>query len=379
MHTRNTRAMSTSLAVLLLCAITAVTAKVYQIKLSQGSDPTSMVVTWSTNGTSTYNSHVIYGTAKTSLRMLAEGGDGKSYTYQSYDAGQYIRANGGSYLPKYTSPLIHSVRLNNLVPGTTYYYRCGDIVCSDLSGVISFTTLPAVGSALNAKGLPLTFAVLADTSTNGFVNGSLFTGFMNETSLNIRTNPAVGMVLLPGDLSYAGKSYLSFQGVRISLNFIYKLRLLRLQCTSVGSLGQPELSYDADASFHGEKIVGIVYHQCQRLSKPRIIVILDDLIWLSLVYRSQLAITNRSKKSPQGKRIRLLKPVTSCLVTDLLYSVLSRLMEGSMQSYLRNDLKRHSDVKAQYSDQDMTSEIVFTVLMLVCMLLQSIVIILAFK
>ena len=260
--------MSTSLAVLLLCAITAVTAKVYQIKLSQGSDPTSMVVTWSTNGTSTYNSHVIYGTVKTSLRMLAEGGDGKSYTYQSYDAGQYIRANGGSYLPKYTSPLIHSVRLNNLVPGTTYYYRCGDMVCSDLSRVISFTTLPAVGSALNAKGLPLTFAVLADTSTNGFVNGSLFTGFMNETSLNIRTNPAVGMVLLPGDMSYAGKSYLSLhQGIRISLNFIYKLRLPRLQCTSMGSLGHSELPDDADTSFHGEEIADIVYlhNQCQRL------------------------------------------------------------------------------------------------------------------
>ena len=219
--------MSASPAVLLLFAITVATAKVFQIKLAQGSDPTSMVVTWSTNGTSTYNSHVIYGTVKTSLKMLAEGGDGKSYTYQSYDAGQYIRANGGSYLPKYTSPLIHSVRLNNLVPGTTYYYRCGDIASSELSGVISFTTLPAVGSALNAKGLPLTFAVLADTSTNGVVNGSIYQGFMNLTSLNIMSNNAVGMILLPGDLSYAGKSYLSmcirFRGIRISLNFCLQI------------------------------------------------------------------------------------------------------------------------------------------------------------
>jgi hypothetical protein len=85
--------------------------------------------------------------------------------------------------------------LNNLVPGTTYYYRCGDVVSSDLSGIISFTTLPAVGSVLNAKGLPLTFAVLADTSTNGVVNGSLYSGFMNVTSLNTLTNTAVGMVL----------------------------------------------------------------------------------------------------------------------------------------------------------------------------------------
>jgi phosphodiesterase/alkaline phosphatase D-like protein len=138
--------------------------------------------------------------------MVAEGSDGKSYTFQSFDAGKYVPANAGSFFPKYTSPLIHSVDLNNLVPGTTYYYRCGDVVSSDLSGIISFTTLPAVGSVLNAKGLPLTFAVLADTSTNGVVNGSLYSGFMNVTSLNILTNTAVGMVLLPGDLSYAGKS-----------------------------------------------------------------------------------------------------------------------------------------------------------------------------
>ena len=198
--------MSTSLATLLLCALSVATATVFQIKLAQGLDPTSMVVTWSTNGTSSGNSQVLYGTVKTSLTMVAEGNDGKSYTFQSFDAGKFIPANAGSFFPKYTSPLIHSVDLNNLVPGTTYYYRCGDVVSSDLSGIISFTTLPAVGSVLNAKGLPLTFAVLADTSTNGVVNGSLYSGFMNVTSLNILTNTAVGMVLLPGDLSYAGKS-----------------------------------------------------------------------------------------------------------------------------------------------------------------------------
>ena len=188
--------MSTSLATLLLCALSFATAEVFQIKLAQGLDPTSMVVTWSTNGTSSGNSQVIYGTEKTSLTTVAEGSYGKSYTFQSFDAGKYVPANAGSFFPKYTSPLIHSVDLNNLVPGTTYYYRCGDVVSSDLSGIISFTTLPAVGSALNAKGLLLTFAVLADTSTNGVVNGSLYSGFMNLTSVNILTNTAVGIEVL---------------------------------------------------------------------------------------------------------------------------------------------------------------------------------------
>ena len=249
--------MSAILAVLLLCALSVATSKVFQIKLAQGSDPTSMVVTWSTNGTSPGNSQVMYGTVKTSLKMMAEGGDGKSYTYQSYDAGQYISANAGAYLFKYTSPSIHSVRLNNLVPGTTYYYRCGDVVNSELSGVISFTTLPAVGSALNAKGLPLTLAVMADTSTNGVVNGTRYQGFTNMTSLNIMANNAVGMILLPGDMSYAGKLIHCFHR-SINIALIYELLPLRLQRASMGPLGQSELSDDADTTFHGE-VAGVVY------------------------------------------------------------------------------------------------------------------------
>jgi hypothetical protein len=74
----------------------------------------------------------------------------------------------------YTSPLIHSVRLNNLVPGTTYYYQCGDIVANDLSTIISFTTLPAVGSLLDANGKLLTFAVMADTSVDAVINGTTY-------------------------------------------------------------------------------------------------------------------------------------------------------------------------------------------------------------
>jgi hypothetical protein len=79
--------MSTSLATLPLCALSVATATVFQIKLAQGLDPTSMVVTWSTNGTSSGSSQVMYGTVMTSLTMVAEGSDGKLYTFQSFDAG----------------------------------------------------------------------------------------------------------------------------------------------------------------------------------------------------------------------------------------------------------------------------------------------------
>ena len=192
--------MTSIIALLFLCSLSVAYGTIgsfYQIKLSQGKDPTGMVVTWSTNGTVSGLTQVAYGTSKTSLSMLGEGGDGKSYTFQSFN-------KKGVYLPKYTSPLIHSVRLNNLAPGTTYYYRCGDTQSGVLSGVLSFTTLPAVGSAMDANGRLLTFAIMADTSTNGVVSGITYQGFMNLTMLNILANPAIGMVLLPGDLNYGG-------------------------------------------------------------------------------------------------------------------------------------------------------------------------------
>ena len=196
--------MSPAIAALLLCSLSVAYGFVYQIKLSQGLDPTSMVVTWSTNNTVSGNSQVIYGTTATSLNLMAEGGDGRSYSFQSFDNNKAHTKTVGAYLPLYTSPLIHTVRLNNLAPGTKYYYKCGDTVSSDLSAMISFTTLPAVGSVIDAKGQPFTFAVMADTSFNGVVNGSTYLGFMNFTVANIMNSPSIGMVLLPGDMSYAG-------------------------------------------------------------------------------------------------------------------------------------------------------------------------------
>lgn len=197
--------MSAAISILLLCSLFGANALVSQIKLAQGMDPTSMSITWSTDIASSGNSHVIYGTTKTSLTMFAEGNEGKGYTYQSFDIGKVHKSNAGAFFPKYTSPNIHSVRLNNLVPGTKYYYRCGDTYSSDLSSIISFTTLPAVGSLLNAYGVPLTFAVMADTSLTGVVNGTQYVGFMNLTVANIVANPKIGIVFLPGDLGYAGE------------------------------------------------------------------------------------------------------------------------------------------------------------------------------
>jgi hypothetical protein len=122
------------------------------------------------------------------LNLLASGSPGVAYTYQSFQAKNRKAVAGnatrgipaipaipaGSLLPLYKSPLIHKAVLNNLLPGTQYYYQCGDIINKDLSKVISFTTLPAVGSARDSKGELLTFAIMADTSTTGIINGKIY-------------------------------------------------------------------------------------------------------------------------------------------------------------------------------------------------------------
>ena len=205
--------MISSTTFLLLCLVGAASGAaaiehVWQIKLAQGPDPTSMNVTWSTDGTVSGNSHVIYGTDSGSLSTMVVGGPGKVYTYQSF------ASKTGVYLAPYTSPFIHTVSLTNLAPGTQYFYQCGDTVSATLSAVISFTTLPALGAALTPAGQPFTIAVMADTSFNGVVgttsyNGVVgstsYLGFMNLTVANIVATPLVGMTLLPGDMSYAGK------------------------------------------------------------------------------------------------------------------------------------------------------------------------------
>jgi hypothetical protein len=60
---------------LAVCTFGVVSAMINQIKLSQGMEPDSMVITWS-SGAVSENSQVQYGTSSTNLEMLAEGGDG---------------------------------------------------------------------------------------------------------------------------------------------------------------------------------------------------------------------------------------------------------------------------------------------------------------
>lgn len=101
--------------------------------------------------------------------------------------GSLAYKNPASY---YMSPLIHSVTLTGLTPGTTYGYR----VAGDLRN-FSFTMPPDAGSA----AYPMTFALTADL---GQTAASRKTAAFLRTSLEA-AEPHAGVTLLAGDLSYA--------------------------------------------------------------------------------------------------------------------------------------------------------------------------------
>ena len=210
---------------------------VSMFKLSQGTDPTKMTITWSSTAGDTqastckYGRDVINGTPL--LNMMAEGMP-DSYQFQSYDT-------SANKLAVYSSPQFHYVVLTNLVPGARYYYQCGDFGTvkpvdvaaykrPDVGTVTSFKTLPAVGSATDLDGNYLTFGVTMDSGTNTWAKApvtynaatsmqglvyDLATETKNKGSLKSSDNYAVlsgilantdapvSMVLHAGDMSYA--------------------------------------------------------------------------------------------------------------------------------------------------------------------------------
>lgn len=147
---------------------------VSQIHLAQGATPFSMIVSWSTPTLCdtvvwTSNDNHTFDTIYTNDAIP------QSYTFIEY----------GNV---YTSPYFHHIELGGLMPGTTYYYMCGDT--KTMSPVLQFTTLPLIGD----DSEPLIFGVIGDL---GQTSDSEF------TVQHINTNNRVQMILHAGDLSYA--------------------------------------------------------------------------------------------------------------------------------------------------------------------------------
>ena len=147
---------------------------VQQIHIAQGRTPESMTVSWVTPNASA--SQVRYGTGANDMRDLVEGYS-TSYTFQY------------SNYKLYTSGMIHHVQINNLKPDTLYFYQCGDFSTEDLSGTLTFKTLPKVG-----EQRPISFGVVGDLGT---------TNDSYSTLKHMINNKNLQMILHAGDLSYA--------------------------------------------------------------------------------------------------------------------------------------------------------------------------------
>ena len=130
-----------------------------------------------------------YSTASTTQQVpLYAEGTVDSYQYQAYNVAS------GQLWPTYNSPVLHYVKLTNLVPGTRYYYVCGDFsgtpVTDYQTTVSTFKTLPAVGSTVDTEGNYLVFGIYMDSGVSTFVSPT--TGNVDSTTLASNNGNYVG-------------------------------------------------------------------------------------------------------------------------------------------------------------------------------------------
>ena len=174
--------MARLFAALVVLAVLAGLARavdvVTQVHLAQGKTYATMTVQWATASSSATD--LLVSTDPALKNAVHVTGTSKTYSFNYPGSAPY------------TSPVLHTAEIGNLQPRTTYYYQCGDASSGSslLSGLLTFTTMPAPGDA----STPLSFGVLGDL---GMTNDSM------ATMSHLMLNPALKMILHAGDLSYA--------------------------------------------------------------------------------------------------------------------------------------------------------------------------------
>ena len=152
---------------------------VSQIHMAQGVDSSSMTISWMTENSQTAST-VLYGLHPSSLSLKATSGEApESYSF----------SNGGVN-PDYQSGYFHHVTLPDLKPKTTYFYQLGDFFIGNVSGILSFRTLPESGDT----STQINFSVIGDL---GQTEDSQIT--MQHTLEEYDSH----MILHAGDFSYA--------------------------------------------------------------------------------------------------------------------------------------------------------------------------------
>ena len=151
---------------------------VFQIHMAQGVDSKSMTISWMTENPNAAST-IIYGLDQSDLKYTA---------ISKEEPESYYFSNEGVN-PDYQSGYFHHVTLSNLHPTTTYYYQLGDFSVGNVSGILSFETLPLPGDHK-----PINFAVIGDL---GQTQDSQVT--MQHTLEEFDSH----MILHAGDFSYA--------------------------------------------------------------------------------------------------------------------------------------------------------------------------------
>ena len=122
-----------------------------------------MWVSWaSTDASSAKDASVMFGTSPGALGSSVTG-TSLTYTF------------GGA---AYTSPYLHHALLDNLAPGTTYYYQVGGAGCG-FSVVANFTSSPGPAE-------PMLFAIMGDLGQ---------TANSADTLAHIAANPNIGAIM----------------------------------------------------------------------------------------------------------------------------------------------------------------------------------------
>eukprot|EP00656_Telonema_subtile_P033998 TRINITY_DN38140_c0_g1_i3.p1 TRINITY_DN38140_c0_g1~~TRINITY_DN38140_c0_g1_i3.p1 ORF type:complete len:420 (+),score=80.86 TRINITY_DN38140_c0_g1_i3:117-1376(+) len=159
----------------LLCVVSRSEITPTQIHLAIGKNSQSMTVSWSTS--SQADSLVEYGTSAN----LGRSAIGNSSTYTTTTV-----PRDGSAFVKYTSPFLHHVKLEELTPSTTFYYRVG----SDdaMSPVLQFHTASAPGD-----DQPMVMLAVGDLGQTVDSNSTVRHMLQQEAAV----------LLHAGDMSYA--------------------------------------------------------------------------------------------------------------------------------------------------------------------------------
>ncbi|GLU08740.1 hypothetical protein SLE2022_256330 [Rubroshorea leprosula] len=167
-----------------------------QIALSISS-PTSMWVAWVT-GDAQIGSNVTALDPSSVASEVWYGKESGKYAHKGKgNATVYSQLYPFEGLLNYTSGIIHHVRIDDLEPGTKYYYKCGDSSLPAMSEEHIFETLSLPGP----NSYPSRIAVIGDL---GLTSNS-------STTIDHLTENDPSLILMVGDLTYANQ-YLTTGG-----------------------------------------------------------------------------------------------------------------------------------------------------------------------